>query len=160
MAQKDVLDSERTSTHITCNSPPQIWSWCSSISELHRLFTELINRRRHWPNNPFWANDFLRRYCQAHLFHPELYHPTLEFSGLHKSNFLLNKVISFASNPQPGRLDLCIYIPPWQSGPVIPQAPGSLFVAFYDLQGYSGGMWIFCCRKYSLLQEWVYQATA
>jgi hypothetical protein len=30
--------------------------------------------------------------------------------------------------------------PPVTGGPVIPQATGSLFVAFYDSQGYGGGI--------------------
>jgi hypothetical protein len=35
-----------------------------------------------------------------------------------------------------------VLVPQWQGGPVIPQAPGSRFVAFYDLQGYGGGILI------------------
>jgi hypothetical protein len=33
-----------------------------------------------------------------------------------------------------------IYIPQEQGGPVIPSGTGSLFVSFYDLQGYDGSI--------------------
>jgi hypothetical protein len=42
--------------------------------------------------------------------------------------------------PQPGGPGPRIDIPHEQSGPVIPQVRGSIFVASYDSQGYSGGI--------------------
>jgi hypothetical protein len=54
--------------------------------------------------------------------------------------FLQSKVINLTINPQPGGPGPCIYIPHWQGGQVIPQAPGFLFIAFYDTQGYGGGI--------------------
>jgi hypothetical protein len=71
--------------------------------------------------------------------------------------FLQSKVFSLASKPQPGGPGPCIYVRQWQGGPVIyPQALGSLFVAFYDSQGYGGGIlthsqrqivWLFVINK-------------
>jgi hypothetical protein len=47
-------------------------------------------------------------------------------------------IVSYSRLPQPGRPGPRIYIPQSQDGPVIPPAPGFLFVASYDLQGYGG----------------------
>jgi hypothetical protein len=41
---------------------------------------------------------------------------------------------------QPEGPGLCIYVPQWQSGQLYPEAWGYLFVAFYDSQGYGGGI--------------------
>jgi hypothetical protein len=48
-------------------------------------------------------------------------------------------VINLASNPHPGELCLCIYVPQRQ-GDSHPKAPVFLSVAFYDTQGYGGGI--------------------
>jgi hypothetical protein len=53
---------------------------------------------------------------------------------------LQNKIVSLASNFQPGGAGPSIYVPQYQDSPVSPQALGSLFVAFYDSQGYGGGI--------------------
>jgi hypothetical protein len=52
--------------------------------------------------------------------------------------FLRNKVPSLASNCHPDGPGLCVYVPQLQGSPIIPQASGSIFVAFCDFQGYSG----------------------
>jgi hypothetical protein len=46
--------------------------------------------------------------------------------------FLHNKIVSFASNAQPGGTDPCIYVPQWQGIQLYPQGPCSLFIAFCD----------------------------
>jgi hypothetical protein len=73
-----------------------------------------------------------------------VYYYTIRFSRFfgfcNNISFLLNKVVSLASNLQPGGPSPCIYIPEEQGGPVIRQALGFLFVAFYDSQGYDGGI--------------------
>jgi hypothetical protein len=43
-------------------------------------------------------------------------------------------------DPQPGGPGPRIYIPQEEGGTVIPPGTGFLFVAFYDSQGYGGGM--------------------
>jgi hypothetical protein len=56
-----------------------------------------------------------------------------------------------------------IYIPQEQGGPVMPQAPGSIFVASYDSQGYSvgirnrlhtGGPLLMCLGMYISVSGW------
>jgi hypothetical protein len=51
------------------------------------------------------------------------------------NDFFQSKVVSLASNPQSGGPGLCIYVPQ-----LYPQAPGFLFIALYDSQGYGGGI--------------------
>jgi hypothetical protein len=48
--------------------------------------------------------------------------------------------VSVSRIPQPGGPGPRIYIPQEEGGPVIPPGTGSHFVAFYDLQGYDGGV--------------------
>jgi hypothetical protein len=48
--------------------------------------------------------------------------------------FLQSKVVNLAFNPQPGGPDLCIYVPSDRVVQLYPQAPSSLFFAFYDSQ--------------------------
>jgi hypothetical protein len=48
--------------------------------------------------------------------------------------------VSDSTLSQPGGPGPCIYISQEHGGPVIPQALGSLFVTFYYLQGYGGGV--------------------
>jgi hypothetical protein len=54
--------------------------------------------------------------------------------------FLQSKVVSLASNPQPAVPGLCIYVPSNRVAQFYSQALDSLFVVFYDLQGYGGGI--------------------
>jgi hypothetical protein len=56
--------------------------------------------------------------------------------------FLQSKAVSPASNPQFGGLDHRIYIPRNSVTQLHSQAPGSLFDAFYNSQGYGGGILI------------------
>jgi hypothetical protein len=41
------------------------------------------------------------------------------------TNSLQRKVVSLASNRQPGGPGPCIYVPQWQNGPVIPPSPSA-----------------------------------
>jgi hypothetical protein len=43
-------------------------------------------------------------------------------------------------NPKPGGPGLYIYVPRDRVAHLYPLAPGSIFVASYDSQGYSGGI--------------------
>jgi hypothetical protein len=90
------------------------------------------NHHHHRQNSLFRAIVFLGRFYQnASGFH---------FFGVWNYNFFLqNKVLSFASNCHPGGPGLCVYVPQLLHGfPILPQASGSIFVAFCDFQGYSG----------------------
>jgi hypothetical protein len=88
---------------------------------------------------PFWAIVFLRRFYQICLFSHELDH-LISVLWIFQHFFLHSKVISLASNPQPGGPVLCIYVPQWQGDSVIPQALVPLFVIIYYSQGSSGGI--------------------
>jgi hypothetical protein len=65
--------------------------------------------------------------------------PGFHFFGF-RNNVLQGKVVDLASNPQSGGLDPCIYVPQWRRAQLYPQGSGSLFVAFYDSQGYDAGI--------------------
>jgi hypothetical protein len=67
-------------------------------------------------------------------------HPVFTSLDFVTLTFLQSKIVSLASNPQPGEPGACIYVSQWHGGPVIRPAPGSLFVSFYDSQGYGGGI--------------------
>jgi hypothetical protein len=54
--------------------------------------------------------------------------------------FLQGKVISLASNPNLEDQVSVFMSPSDRVAQLNPQAPGSLFVTFYDSQGYSGGI--------------------
>jgi hypothetical protein len=73
---------------------------------------------------------------------------------------LQSKFVSLASNPQPGGPGLCIYVPIDRVAHLNPQAPGSVFVAFYDSQGYGGGilthLHMGSLKKYRLIFEAAY----
>jgi hypothetical protein len=73
----------------------------------------------HWKNSPFWAIAFLCRFRQTGLFRRELDHPvfTLDFATV-----IFYRARSSALRPTPNLKDH-VYGS---------QAPGSLFVAFYD----------------------------
>jgi hypothetical protein len=78
---------------------------------------------------------FFRRFCQICL---ELNTPgftSLDFATI---IFSQRKVVDFVSNPQPGEPGLCIYVPQWQDGPVMPPGIGFPFFAFYGSQGNDG----------------------
>jgi hypothetical protein len=93
---------------------------------------EIGHHHHHWQNSPFWA--FLRGFCQICLSD----HPIFISLDFATTIFLQSKVVSFVSNAQPGGPARCIYVPLWQGGPVISQALSSLFITFYDSQGYAG----------------------
>jgi hypothetical protein len=54
--------------------------------------------------------------------------------------FIQSMIVSLASNPQPEGPGICIIIPSDTVAQLYPQAPVSLFAAFYDSQGYGGGI--------------------
>jgi hypothetical protein len=72
---------------------------------LVNIVMNLHYHHQHWHNSPFWAIAFLRRFCQiASGFH---------FFGFRNDNICLqSKVVTLASNPQPGGPGPCIYVPP------------------------------------------------
>jgi hypothetical protein len=83
----------------------------------------------------------------------ELDHPVFTSLDFITIIILQNKVISLASNPQPRRVGVCIYVL---------QVPGSLFVAFYDSQGYSGSILTHLhmgCIYHTLKKKWEYNKT-
>jgi hypothetical protein len=97
------------------------------------LSSSLENRR-------FWTISFFRRFCQTCLFLRELDHPIIHFFKFPNRNFFLqNRVVSFSSNPQNGGLGISMS-PSDRVDQLYPQAPGYLFVAFCDSQGYGGGI--------------------
>jgi hypothetical protein len=73
--------------------------------------SDVISSSYHRQNSPIWAIAFLRRSCQI-------------WSGFHffgsRNDKFLHKVVSLACNPQPRAPDLCIYVPHWDGGAVIP----------------------------------------
>jgi hypothetical protein len=75
-------------------------------------------------NIRFWAIALPRRFCQACLFRRKLDHPvfTLDFATVF---FFTEQGRQPCVQPHPGGSELCIYVPQWQGGPVIP--PGSGF---------------------------------
>jgi hypothetical protein len=85
----------------------------------------------------FLATAFLRRFCHICL---ELDHPVFTSLDFATVICVQSKVISFAFNPQLGGPGLYIYVPCDRVVQLHPQAPGTLFITFYDLQGYSGGI--------------------
>jgi hypothetical protein len=95
------------------------------------------NCHHQWRNCTFRVTAFLRRICQACLESDHLVFTSMDFAT---ANFLQSKVVSLASSPKPGGPSLCLYVPKWQGGSLTPQALGPIFVAFYDLQGYGGGI--------------------
>jgi hypothetical protein len=88
----------------------------------------------HWQNGRFWATAFFTRFFQVCLFHCES--DTLVLTFLDFVTIIFYRISSSAlcSTPNP----LCMS-PSDTVAQLHPQAPGSLFVSFYNLQGYSGG---------------------
>jgi hypothetical protein len=92
----------------------------------------LVNYHNHWQNSLFWVIALLRKFCQS----PFCFY----FFRFRNNIFLQSKVVSPASNPQPGRPGPSICIPPEQGGPVIPTGTSFPFRRLYDSQGYGGGI--------------------
>jgi hypothetical protein len=94
-----------------------------------RFLTSKVQFHHHqWQNGPFWAIVLLRRFCQIS-------------SGFHFFGFR-NVIVSCRARlsvcvqpPQPGGPGLCIYVPQWQSGPVIPPGTGFPFRRFLQFGG-------------------------
>jgi hypothetical protein len=92
----------------------------------------VISHHHHWQTSPFWATAFLREFCQITSgFH---------FFGFRNGNsfFLQSKVVSPASNPQPGGPGPCIYVPQWQSDSAIPSGTGFPFQHLLQFTGLRG----------------------
>jgi hypothetical protein len=67
-----------------------------------------------------------------------------QFFGFHNNIFLQFNSVSLAFNSEPGGPGLCIYVPQWHGGPVIPPASGSHLVASYDsTRGFLHIYWFF-----------------
>jgi hypothetical protein len=101
---------------------------------------KLINKsKKKSKQSPFQAIAFLRRFCQTCL--RELHHPV--FTSLD-----FTTIISFCrarSSALCATLNLVDQVsvftsPSDRMAQLYPHALGSLFVAFYDLQGYGGGI--------------------
>jgi hypothetical protein len=121
---------------------------CISIHEFKFVFSELScfpsniyryyhHQKNHWQNSDVWEIAFLRNFCQICL---ELDHPVFTSLDLATAMFLQTKVVSLASNLQPGGPGLCIYVPSDRVDQFYPQAPGSPLDAFYDSQGCGEGI--------------------
>jgi hypothetical protein len=68
----------------------------------------------------FWAIAFFRRFCQ-------ICHPVFTSQDFATIMCLQSKIVSLASNPQPGEPDLCIYVLQWKGVPVIPPGTGYFY---------------------------------
>jgi hypothetical protein len=97
----------------------------------------------HWQNSPFWATAFLGRFCQICLFlitcrrsdHPIL--TSLDFAIIILFRTARSSSLRLTPNPED---QVLVFISPSDGvAQLYPQAPGSLFVTFYDSQGDGGG---------------------
>jgi hypothetical protein len=100
------------------------------LNPLSSSYGVLSSSYYHHSHNIFWAIVFLKRF--ARLVHSwvcchELGHPVFTSLGFATIFFLESKVVSLASNPQPGGLGPCIYVPQWQDCPVKPPGTGFRF---------------------------------
>jgi hypothetical protein len=64
----------------------------------------------YWQNRPLWAIAFLRIFSQIRVFLVWIRPSSFQFFWF-RNNFLQKKVVSLASNPQPGVPGLCIRPP-------------------------------------------------
>jgi hypothetical protein len=80
----------------------------------------------HWQISPFGATASLRRFCQIR---------SSDFHFFRFWNNLQSKVISLASNRQPGGPGSCSYMHQGQDGPVIPPGTGFPLRRFLRLAG-------------------------
>jgi hypothetical protein len=69
------------------------------------------------------------------LFEPEPVFIRFYFYGFSNSSFFTGKVVSPASNRQPGGPGLCIYVPQGQGDPVLLPGTGYSFRRFLGLAG-------------------------
>jgi hypothetical protein len=113
-----------------------IHTLCRSCNYHHRC------RRRRWQNSPFWAIASLQnsaRFVYSTLCR-ESDHPVLASSNFATIIFLHSKVVSIASNPQPGEPGSCIYVLKWQGDPVIFQ---SNRFPFHYILSHTGLWWTY-----------------
>jgi hypothetical protein len=90
----------------------------------------LNHHRHHWQISPFLA---IALEDSARL------HPVFTSSDFATLIYLQSKVVSFASNPQPGGPSPCIYVPQWQGDPVVPPGTGLPFRRLLRLAGLRRG---------------------
>jgi hypothetical protein len=99
--------------------------------------------RRLGQSSPFWATSFLRRFCQICQFR-KLDHPvfiSLHFGTIYTYIYFFYRASVSVLHEPPVWKTRYLYLCPQVTGcPVIPQASGSLFVAFHDSLGYGGGI--------------------
>jgi hypothetical protein len=107
------------------------------VSSYVILNTDVIQTRitvhhhhHHRKNDPFWVIAFRRRFCQI----PSGFH----FFGFRNNFFYRGR--SSILHPTPNLEDhVSIFMSPMTGcAQLYPQAPGLLFFAFYDSQGYGG----------------------
>jgi hypothetical protein len=106
------------------------------------ILTSNLQYHHHWQNRPFSARFVYSWLCFSSfkafcvptfksLFsfpgYRELDHPVFNSLDFWTVFFLQSKVISLASNPQPGGPGLCIHVPQWHGGPIIPSGTGFPF---------------------------------
>jgi hypothetical protein len=102
---------------------------CSMYVEIYVVLTSLSSSLAKQPL--FWAVAFLRRFCHIAS--------GFQLFGFRNSNFFYTaRSSALRPTPQPGGPGLCIYVPQWQGGPVIP--PGTRF-PFRRLLRHAGIGW-------------------
>jgi hypothetical protein len=103
----------------------------SKDSILHRH-----HHHHHWQNSPIWAIALFRRFCQNRQLDRPVF-TSLDFATI---IFLHSKVIGLVSNSPNLEDQVSVFTSPSDRvAQLYPQALDSLFVAFYDSQGYGGG---------------------
>jgi hypothetical protein len=104
------------------------------------MTASLNHHHHHWQNSSFAAIAFLRRFCLiASGFH----------FGFWNDNFLQSKVASLASNPKPQGSGPFFMFPSDREAQLHPREVCSLFITFYDSQGYGGSI-LTCLQTPSL----------
>jgi hypothetical protein len=120
-------------------SSKTVQSWrlrkrCISGTWVQTYIQIVITYHHHWQNSPFRATAFLRRFCQIwYDFH---------FFAFRNNNSFYRARSSSVLRPTPDLEDqVPVFMCPSDTvAQLHPQAPGSLFVAFYDSQGCGGGI--------------------
>jgi hypothetical protein len=131
------IPSYLSKIHFNIVHPPTSWSsqWSRfscllvsySLTHGAEPFLRICQFCSYSKNIPYWAIDFLRRFCCISLIRDEFYHPVFTSLNFTTIIFSKNKIVSLASNPQPGGLGLCIYVPQWQGVQVTPPGTGFPF---------------------------------
>jgi hypothetical protein len=108
------------------------WKYCHLFSLLNDHHYHQHYYYHHRKNSPFWAIAFLRIFCQiAFSFH---------FFGFRNNNVFTEQGRQPCVQPPAWRIKSLYLCPPVTVAQLYSQTPGSLLVAFYNLQGYNGGI--------------------